>query len=247
MLNHSSHIDESQHPMMVKRIGRLLSPGPSFNLYYESAIKRTRLEKYIADQFLAAYQAKLHDFMPLLLATTCGDGFCAAAGIRPTHNHPLFLEQYLPISIETILSQLAGQTVYRENIAEIGNLAATQRGASQLLFLMLTAVLHHTHLEWVTFTATPQVKKSIERLGIPLYSLYDANPNLLDNAHKATWGSYYTHQPQVVAARLSEAMTALNKQKAYISFFSLYKNRINALASAINQKQLPHGKPCFAA
>ncbi|PCH59611.1 MAG: hypothetical protein COC05_06525 [Gammaproteobacteria bacterium] len=64
MLNHSSHIDESQHPMMVKRIGRLLSPGPSFNLYYESAIKEPDLKNISPT---SPWPLTKRKFMPLFL------------------------------------------------------------------------------------------------------------------------------------------------------------------------------------
>ncbi len=235
------------HPVTFKRVHRLLAPNPDFNLHFESSLERINLESYIARQFMAAYQAKLSDFMPLLLAMAGNDGFCAAAGIRPANKEFLFLEQYLPSSIEETLSQVENKPVNRNNIAEIGNLASTRRGSSQLLFLMLTAMLHSTHLEWVAFTATPQVQKGIERLGIPLHILCDANPAVLGHTHLASWGTYYSHRPKVVATRLSEAMSALTQQKAYAGFLSLYGNRIHTLAAIIGQAQVTDEKPAFAA
>jgi len=235
------------NPAVVKTMENLLSASPVFDAYIEPSLQRTLLESYISEQFATVYDAKLHDFMPLLLALSCQDEFCAASGIRLADTNNLFLEQYLPQSIETVLSNRMGHTVTRQHIAEIGNLASTKPGASQLLFIALTVILEASHLEWVTFTATPPVQKAIERLGIPLYQFCDANPLLLKNSSLTDWGSYYEQKPKVVAAQLSEAMNILKKQSSYNRVLTLQKNEFHTLSTTIILKCEANGKSTYAA
>ncbi|MBL1292304.1 MAG: thermostable hemolysin [Thiotrichales bacterium] len=232
---------------VVKTMGLLVADNSNFDVYIDSTPERQLLETYISDQFFSIYEAKLHDFMPLLLSLRHENKFCSAAGVRPAISHKLFLEQYLPQSIEVILSQKTEHTVTRQQIAEIGNLASTKPGGSQLLFIALTAMLEATELEWVTFTATLPVQKAIGRLGIPLYPLHDSNPKLLKHSPLSDWGSYYEQKPKVVAAKLSQALQVLKKQPAYNQVLHCYKNRFNTLSTLINPKRKSDGKSAYAA
>jgi len=124
---------------------RLLTPGPSLDLHDQYSAGRETIEDYIGQQFNAIHGANIRDFMPLFLSMSCCSKPITALGVRPAEDRDLFLEQYLPRPIETFVSKVAGEFISRNKITEIGNLVATQRGGSQLLFLMLSAVLQRTH------------------------------------------------------------------------------------------------------
>jgi len=225
---------------------RLLTPGPSLNLHDNDSVGRAAIEDYIGQQFNAIHGANIRDFMPLFLSMSCRSKPITALGIRPAEDGDLFLEQYLPRPIETFVNKVAGEFVSRSKITEIGNLVATQRGGSQLLFLMLSAVLQHTHFEWVVFTATPQVHKMMTRMGMQLHKVYEADPALLKNSHISEWGSYYDSRPNVVTVSVETVMNMLSQRKTYASVIALYQSRIQALASILDQQGC-HGEHSLSA
>jgi hypothetical protein len=127
-------------------------------------------------------------------------------------------------------------------VLEVGNLVATKRGASQVLFLLFAAMLEASGAEWLVCTATPGVQKTIRRLGFDFHVLGDADPSLLaPPANSIDWGSYYESRPQVVAGNLSEAMAVLSGRKIYSSLISYYQNHISALAATIKDENSSYG------
>jgi len=248
MTTNTSPLGESKQPGNTRKLAHPSSPGPSFSLHPKSCSEREKVERYIARQFRGTHGATIRDFMPLLVTMSCDNLLSAAVGIRPAQGQALFLEQYLGGPVEKTISHIAGRPVERRNISEIGNLVATKRGSSQLLFLILTAVVHSTGSQWLVFTATPAVQKSIRRLGFKFFTLCDADPAML---HETTclqdWGSYYQNRPQVVAGRLSEAMAILACRKFYSCLIARHQGCIDALVEAINIYQgssRPHSLRC---
>jgi len=231
----------SQKTASLFRLGRLLSPGPTFNVYLPEAANRHQVTQYIADQFKAVHGAHIHDFMPLLLSMQCQGRISAVTGVRPAARQSLFLEQYLDSQVQAVLTKLTASEVKRNKIVEVGNLVATQKGASQLLFLLLTALLHRCGYEWVVFTATPIVIKGLERLGFKLDVLCDADPARLENANLAEWGTYYSNRPQVVAGFIPPAMKVLSEHKVLSGVLALLGQQISELAPVFAKTDLPYG------
>lgn len=241
MLTSSLPLSEYKRPRASRGIAHFLSPGPAFRLHSSSALDRALVEQYVSDRFQEIHGATIRDFMPLLLTMSCNSRFSAAVGIRPAQEQALFLEQYLSETVEKAISRTAGHAVERGSVSEIGNLVATKRGSSQLLFLILTAVLQATDSEWLVFTATPGVQKSIRRLGFRFHTLGDADPSLLDEPSCLNdWGSYYESQPQVVAGSLSEAMAVLSDRKIYKCLLAHYENSIDTLVASIKSQNGMH-------
>ena len=247
MTANTATLGRADKPASLFRLGRLLSPCPAFDLFLPETDQRHRVTEYIANQFKAAHGASIHDFMPLLLTMQCQGEFSAVSGVRPAARHPLFLEQYLGQSVESAIGQVTGCAVSRHKIVEIGNLVATQKGASQLLFLLLTALLHRCDYEWVVFTGTPTVIKGLERLGFKLDRMCEANPGLLQNANLADWGSYYENRPQVVAGNVPAAMKTLQNHKLYAGILALLEQQIAQLAPCFGRVDLPYGTHALAA
>lgn len=225
----------------ARRLARLLSPVPAFLAHLPGDAGRGRVERYIAARFHEAHGANIHDFMPVLLTMGCHGQITAATGVRAAANQPLFLEQYLPGRLEHVLGVAAGEAIQRVNIAEIGNLVATQGGASYLLFLVLTALLQQAGFEWVAFTATPQVRKVLAHLGLHVHRLCRADPGRLTGSSAAQWGSYYASEPQVVAGKVADAMAVLNERKLYSGVLSLFRMQIADLAETLRRERPRHG------
>lgn len=234
-------------PALPRSICRALSPLPSLDWYSHVPGDRQVVERYIFEQFRAVYGANVLEFMPEILSLHCAGKLSAVAGVRSALNSRLFLEQYFARPIEEEVSQHADEAVDRGTIAEIGNLVATRRGSSQLLFITVTAILQKAGFEWVVFTATPQVEKSVRRLGIDLTVLGEANPAALNNAGAADWGIYYNCKPRVVAGRVSPSFQVLKEQKTSAIVLSLYQRRVDALAATLYQRIGAHDGSYFTA
>ncbi|MFW2422447.1 MAG: thermostable hemolysin [Porticoccaceae bacterium] len=200
---------------------------------------RSATEEYIKEGYQRCYQAKIGQPMPLLLSLTVTDTPRAALGLRPAGEEQLFLENYLDNPIESTIASAAAQPIMRDSIVEIGNLVATQRVGSQLLFIVMTAALAEAGFHWITFTATPQVVKLIVRLGFTPLDLGAANPDrLIDEG--ASWGSYFQTSPRIQAGLLKEAMAALQANHASAEQLSRYRETIAQLAVSISAHKATH-------
>lgn len=222
-------------PQPYKGIVRLLTPGPVFEIHNENSYERASVEHYISAQFEAAHGAKISEYMPDLLTMRCAGQLSGAAGIRFADENNLFLERYLTSSIEKTISEFTGENADRHSIVEIGNLVATHRGSSQLLFILLTAILNKVDCQWAVFTATPIVEKLLCKLGLELHHLADALSSALHNPNDlANWGSYYQSKPKVFCVSPEPSLKALSERKTLSSILSLFQSRVITLAEIID-------------
>ncbi|MBL4819732.1 MAG: thermostable hemolysin [Gammaproteobacteria bacterium] len=179
-----------------------------FSLNIPTSHRRVELEQFISDRFSATYGAAIVEFCPLLLSRTDNGHLSSVAGLRPGTVVPLFLEQYLDLSLEDAISGISGSDVSRNEVMEIGNLASNRRIDNKLIFIVLTAVLAKTGYKWVVFTATDQVRLMLRRLQFEPATLCEASATKLLNRNQS-WGSYYKSQPRVQAGNVSEAIKLL--------------------------------------
>lgn len=193
----------------------VLSPGassvqalrcspPHFELFSPNSRPRKRLEQYIAEHYAKVYGAKLHSFLPLILAMSDKDTFHGAVGLRPGSCGPLFLETYLDQPVEQTVTGSIKRPIDRNSLVEIGNLVTTQKGSSLFLFIFMTHVLSLSGYQWMVFTATPQVHKLIRRLDYEPLILGEASPNRL--GYQANlWGTYYASHPKIMLVNIRDA------------------------------------------
>lgn len=167
---------------------------------------RASFEQFIAARFHRAYGARVAHFSPHLLGVR--DSLArwhASSGYTPAFGHRLFLEQYLDRPVEAALAGGLGRPVGRESIVEVGNLAAVSAGMARALIPLLARHLHRLGYGWVVFTATRELRNSFRHLGLHPLRLARADPARLPDGG-ASWGSYYEHDPLVMAGRIARGI-----------------------------------------
>lgn len=201
-LSTSCSLDSPDITPVVRIAGRWLSrvtPGT------ETAETVTR---FVKRRFAQAYGAEPALRIPGLMALTTGQGsLLAAVGVRNAACERLFLEDYLPLPVEALLPRPGPD---RARIAEIAHLAGVEAGVSRYLFASLAVWLAAQRYEWVVCTGTAQLRNSFQRLGITTESLGRADPKRLADGG-AGWGSYYEHQPVVMAIDVTAALAVLTR------------------------------------
>ncbi len=202
-----------QHNTLA-RIGR--DQPLSLYLTQPSSPRRPGLEGFIRERFAKQYGASVRHFMPCLFGLEdTASQLLGAVGLRSGAGGPLFLERYLPYSAETLIAKLhSSNPPSREQIVEVGNLAATNPGAARLLIVALTDLLVALGFRWVTFTSTPTLLNSFHRLHLKPLSLGPANPACMGD-ELTDWGSYYDNQPQVMAGDIYTGHQRLLQLGAY--------------------------------
>jgi len=171
----------------------------SLRLVTERDVERSDAEVFIQERFSNCHRANVNHFMPELLVLQGPRGAtCAVAGVRPAGTGRLFLEQYLREPVEAVVSNLAGRSVDRSGIVEVGNLAARSAGSTRLIIAAMTWLLAQRGMEWAVFTGTATLVNSFHRLGLDPLAFCAADPERL-GAERHAWGDYYAQNPRVFA------------------------------------------------
>ncbi|MEX5746219.1 thermostable hemolysin [Massilia sp. X63] len=189
--------------------GMARQPRPRLERFEPGDPGRAQLEAFIAAAFLKNYGARIAHFSDTLVGCRDADGsWTAALGYSLAGVHPLFLEHYLDGPIETEIGARIGRPVARDEIVEVGNLAATHPGAARALIVGTTSLLHELGLRIVAFTATTSLLNSFGRLQLRPQVLAGADPARLPDGG-AQWGSYYDTHPQVMFGDIQYGYTEL--------------------------------------
>ena len=201
-----------------------------FDVVTASDADKGNVQAYIAEVFNSRYNAKISHFLPSFLKMSSAGSLIGAVGIQAAGSDKLFLEQYLPRRSEQIVSEFFAKPVDRHRIVEIGNLVATKRGSSYLLFIILAATLHTAGFRWMLFTATEQVKQIILKMKYSPITLCNADPSKLSDA-SAKWGTYYQSNPHVMAGDLNMANEILNAHPLFVSLLEPYRHLVRSWAN----------------
>jgi len=160
--------------------------------------ERESLQEFIAASFFKTYGAQIHFFLDMLVGCKNAEGeWIAALGFSLAQSGRTFLEQYLDVPLENAIAAQTRVPVCRDQIVEVGNLAASHVGAGRQLIVRMTRLLHDQGLSWVAFTATPGLLNSFTRLRLNPHVLAEADPMRLPDGGES-WGSYYAARPQVM-------------------------------------------------
>jgi hypothetical protein len=191
-----------QQTEALSRIGR--NPELALHLVKQDSGQKCRdvVEDFIRERFLEQHGAHIRHFMPCLLALVDSSGVLrGAAGLRSAVSGPLFLERYLECPVEQLIAQKQmpgnAREIERNQIVEVGNLGALAPGCARLLIVALTDLLVAQGFRWISFTGTPLLINSFQRLGLSPLSVGEARAECM-GAEQSAWGSYYTSSPQVM-------------------------------------------------
>lgn len=169
---------------------------------------------FVRQQFSRHHAASIDSLMPWQCSLRDGkQALVASVGLRSAAFGPLFLEHYLEAPIEQQLAQALQQPVARDEILEVGNLAATS-GHARLLFLSMARYLASQRFRYVVFTATDKVQEIIQQLGLSPIHLAQASAERVPDA--SVWGSYYQRSPMVLAGEIKEGWRHLQTLPAVL-------------------------------
>lgn len=175
---------------------------------------RREIEAFVRGVYRARYGADVRQFAPVLVCLRDPAGpVVAAAGYRAADREPLFLERYLPAAVETLLATHRLAAPPRARIVEVGHLAAGRAGEGRRLISLIGPHLSAQGFQWAVCTLTRELRHLLVRLGLAPLVLGPADPAWL-GAEAAHWGSYYEHEPVVLAGRLQPALHPIERRAA---------------------------------
>lgn len=204
-----------------------------FFLHTHSSPARAEAEALIRSVYAAIYAAQVSEFLPLLLESRGRKGSMAVLGMRPARRgEPLYLEHYLDRPIEQEIAARSGRPVLREDIVEIGNLAANAGGLSTPLFLVMAAALAAADYRWLAFTATPQVERIVARMNYAPLTLREVDTGRLGERARQ-WGSYYATRPRVMCCDLADALRHGAELAPVAALLHQYGPTIDCIAASL--------------
>ncbi|NDV13205.1 thermostable hemolysin [Crenobacter caeni] len=171
------------------------------------------LSGFVAATFERHYDARPDHFLPWLIGEFDGDTPHAVLGLRAAETGALYLEHYLAQPAEQVLAGALGRPVARQEITEIGNLAAHGRHA-QGLIRTLVATLAAAGRPYVMFTASARLNRLLTHMGLHTRALLPADPARLPPDQQQRWGRYYDEAPQVTLGLITPSYAQLARQHA---------------------------------
>lgn len=190
---------EFSSPFIDAGIDPLLAEVPEaieIGLSGPSAPDRPQLHGFIGAIFQRSHGARITAFYPNLIGFRIDGRLRAVVGFRDDRGGAFFSEQYLGQPAHELASQRLGETVERERLVEVGNLAIADPGQARWIISASTAFLAAAGYRWVMFTAIQPLANAFKRLGLKPMALAEADPACLPD-RGASWGAYYRDAPQV--------------------------------------------------
>ncbi len=174
-----------------------------FSVVAPSDHLRARVEHEIRTTYWERFQARLALLPSTLIASVSASGSVeCAAGVR-FPDQEFFSECYLDLPVEIALQYRFGRVVQRHRIIEVCNLAGRKPGRSQSFIANFIEFAESAEFDWVIFTATKPLRALLERSGVRMTQVARAERFRVPNP--SDWGSYYEHDPRVVAVHRDAA------------------------------------------
>ncbi|HIF9067249.1 TPA: thermostable hemolysin [Photobacterium damselae] len=192
----------------MKHYVRTYAYGFTLDIVYPTHSLWNQVIEHVSLRYQEAFLARLKQFMPAYLTLIKGDQIISVCGFRIAEDEPLFLEQYLEDDAQKLVSNVFNCNVTRSNLVEFGHLASFSKGMSSLHFYLIAEMLVNLGFEWCIFTATDPLYAMMERLGLQPRIIAKADQYKVPEA-ESTWGTYYEHQPRVLAGNLQKGLECL--------------------------------------
>ena len=178
------------------------------------------ISEFIRESYSQFYHASLPRCMPWLLGMFDANGeLKAACGVQPASMGKIYLEHYLDVPVEVVLSARLSHPVSRDSIVEIGNFAASDGASARIMFAALCLLLNQYCYSWIVFTGTKKIRNTFFRLNLQPVTLMPADSTRLGEAARE-WGSYYEHDPQIMAGELHGGQTTLSQTSLLLGMFA---------------------------
>lgn len=200
----------SSPPLADPSVPATAPPSFGFVVASRDHPERAAIERFVAATYRARYAARVRNWAPTLVAVTLDGRFVAAAGYRRA-SEPLYLERYLDGPIEAAIRARTGAVVDRDAIVEIGHFVSTRNGEGRRLMGLLAHHLHATDARWAAMTITRELRALFTRLGLQAWRLADAK-RAAAGGDAPDWGTYYEHQPAVVAGPIARNLAHLDRR-----------------------------------
>lgn len=170
-----------------------------FQLITASDINYEAATSLIESVYRSVFQAhiRVRPTMLLTLSNQSGDAseLVACVTLSTGLSRKFFSEAYLPEPAEKAIEKALGWPVEREQIVEIGGLAASKIGAGvQLVNHTPWFVLGLGH-RYGLVTATSQVRFLLRHAGMEFIPMATAKRDVLPNDDRTKWGTYYDNEP----------------------------------------------------
>lgn len=161
--------------------------------------------RLVRETYSKAFGARIDPASHQFLTETRTEGPVAVLGYTRAGAEPLFLERYLDRPVEALVAAAFGCKVPREQVVELGNLAACNGWAAVRLWGRAANDLG-AEMEFAVATLTAPLRAMFARIGLPITMLAPACPA---PAERARWGSYYQADPQICAGRIAAGQEAI--------------------------------------
>jgi hypothetical protein len=192
-----------------------------------------QLEQFVSTCFRGVFEADVHSHLPYFLSAYSRSTLTATLGFQPVQqDKPIFTEQYLSCPVEQAISLRTNNVISRQKVVELGSLSSARKGFSELIFILIAAILYKAGYEWVIFTATQQVQHLVDKLGLTTVELCDADPMKLVDKDQS-WGSYYDSKPKVLAGDLQYGLGVLHQHPVAGFMMDNYEHTINQYADRL--------------
>jgi hypothetical protein len=158
---------------------------------------REHVEHLIRTTYWARYEARLPSLPSTLVAAVSTSGAIeCAAGLRFSDDNFLS-ECYLDLPVEIALRLQSGRVVHRRRVVEVCHLVAKRPGHSLSFIADIIDFAESAEVDWAIFTATNSLRAFLERSGLKIAELARGERSRVQNP--SDWGSYYEHDPRVLA------------------------------------------------
>lgn len=185
------------------------------NLWLAGDPQRPAAEAFIRERFQETYAADVCVFHPCLLGVTRGDSITSVIGFRLASCGQFFLESYLDGSAEQLLANATGETILRQQVVEVGNLASADTESFRFLMIGLITLLERLpQTRWMVCTVGEKLMRLLIRTRFFPVVINKASAERL-SPEDGNWGSYYRHARSVVAGNVAYGMRELKRQNIW--------------------------------
>jgi hypothetical protein len=167
---------------------------------------------FIRNQYWVSHRAILTSLMHQRFAIlNAHDMPCAVVGLKVLRHQSTLVERYLDDPIEQAVSRVVGQSVAREQLVEVGNLAADSLIQSARLIIFLLHWLKQAGISHAVCTGTQAVRLALKRARVPFDIIGSADPIRLGD-ERWKWGTYYQNAPKILVIDIHQGLAAVGER-----------------------------------